>query len=253
MRFLLLIVLLALPAHAHDFWIDPVGEALSQPVKLHIRIGPAYTPNDEYPFNPLHIVKFWRIGPDGAETRFAGLTGQRPAARFTPKLQGYYTVGYQSVATQITLDAQTFEEYLHEERLMPVLEWRTRTGETAAPGKEEFARNAKTLIRVGAAKGGYDRMLGLPLELVLHSDPRVAGPLTFGLMRNGKPAVNAWVFAYAAAKATPIEGRTDAQGRVTLNLPTAGTWLLKSVHVERSAGPADWRTDWASLTFKVGP
>lgn len=246
-------LLLTLPAHAHDFWLEPSGEALNQPVELRIRIGPAYSPDEEYPYNPLHIVKFWRIGPDGKETRFAGFTGQRPAGRFTPKAAGIHTVGYQSAATQITLEAQKFEEYLHEEGLTTVLEWRKTKGESGAPGKEEFARNAKALIRIGDAKTGYDRVLGMPLELVLRSDPTQVGKLTFGLLRNNKPAANVRVAAYAAAKATPIEGRTDTQGRVVLDLPTPGVWLVKAVNAERTTGAADWRSDWASLVFKVGP
>ena len=250
---ILLLCLIASPALAHDFWIEPVGETLSQPVSLRIRIGPAYTPEDEYPYNPLHIVKFWRIGPDGAETRFAGFTGQRPAGSFTPKQPGYYTVGYQSAATQITLEAEKFEAYLQEEGLLNVLEWRKSKGESAAPGKEEFARNAKTLIRVGDAQVGFNRTLGMPLELVLRSDPRKAGPLTFELVRNDKPAANVRVAAYSAAKAKPIEARTDLQGKVTLDLPTPGIWLVKSVNAERTTGNSDWRSDWASLTFKVGP
>ncbi|MGK0361791.1 MAG: putative GH25 family protein [Bradymonadia bacterium] len=248
----LLLSLVATSALAHDFWIEPVGDALSQPVNVHIRIGPAYTPDDEYPFNPLHIVKFWRIAPDGVETRFAGFTGQRPAARFTPKQPGYYTIGYQSAVTQITLGPEKFEAYLREEGLTNVLAWRAAQGASAAPGKEAFARNAKALIRVGDAQTGFDQVLGMPLELVLHSDPMTVGTLTFALLRTGKPVVNARVAAYAGAKATPVEGRTDAQGRVTLDLPTPGMWLVKSVSAERTSGIANWRSEWASLTVKVG-
>lgn len=249
---ILLLSLVATSARAHDFWIEPVGDTLSQAVNVHLRIGPAYTPDDEYPFNPLHIVKFWRVGPDGAEARFAGFTGQRPAARFTPKQPGYYTVGYQSAVTQITVAPEKFGAYLRDEGLLTVLEWRAAQGESAAPGKEEFARNAKALIRVGDAKTGFDRALGMPLELVLHSNPMTAGMLTFALLRAGKPVVNARVAGYAGAKATPVEARTDAQGRVTLDLSTPGVWLVKSVRAQRSTGDADWRSEWASLTFKVG-
>jgi uncharacterized GH25 family protein len=244
---------LAAPAFAHDFWITPSSEVTGKPVELTLHIGPEYSGDETYPFNPLHIVRFERVGPDGTQKRFLGFTGQSPAGRFIPKQPGYYTVGYQSRGSQIVLDAAKFEEYLHEEKLEAVLAWRTANGQSKAPGKEQFFRNAKALLRVGVASSGYDRVMGMPLELVSRSDPARGGAMTFVLLLDGKPLPDTRIAAYAAPKAKPVEGRTNAQGEATLTLNTPGRWLIKAVHARKVEGAVDWRSDWASLTLRVGP
>ena len=49
-----------------------------------------------------------------------------------------------------------------------------------------------------------------------------------------------------------IRIRSDKSGRVTLNLPKNGVWMIKSVQmVPAPAGTdADWESMWASLTFE---
>jgi uncharacterized GH25 family protein len=52
-----------------------------------------------------------------------------------------------------------------------------------------------------------------------------------------------------------MTARTDANGRVRLNLPRSGMWMIKAVHMV-SAPPdsgADWESIWASLTFELHP
>ena len=60
----------------------------------------------------------------------------------------------------------------------------------------------------------------------------------------------------ARPKADPAadrRARTDAEGRVTLELDRPGPWLVTSVHMlaaPKETG-ADWESLWASLTFEV--
>lgn len=254
MRSLLLCCLLATPAIAHDFWLDATPGAVGEPVLVRLAIGPEFAVEDEYPYNPLHIVRFTRIGPDGAEARFAGFTGQQPAGRFIPRTPGLWVIGYQSAASQITLEAAKFEEYLREEGLTHVLEWRKAKGEQAAPGKEQFFRNAKALVQVGEGGGGaFDRALGMPFELVARTDPTLGGAVVFEALVNGKPAPNLRIMAFSAPHAKPVVAQTDPAGRATLHLDRAGRWLVKAVNAQRTTGSADWRSDWASLTFEVKP
>jgi uncharacterized GH25 family protein len=50
-----------------------------------------------------------------------------------------------------------------------------------------------------------------------------------------------------------VSARTDASGRVRLNLRQPGMWLVKAVHmVPAPAGAnAEWASYWASLTFEL--
>lgn len=252
----LLALLIALPVtgHAHDFWIEATPGAVGAPVNVRLKIGPEFTAEDEYPFNPLHIVKFERIGPKGQGARFAGFTGQAPAGRFIPRVPGLYVIAYQSGPSKVELDPKKFEEYLREEGLSNVLTWRAEKGEASRPGKEKFYRNAKAIVQIGEGGGGaFSRTFGMPFELVAKTDPTVGGRVIFQALVNDKPAPNLRVAAYSGPKAKPVEGRTDAKGEVALHLGEAGRWLVKSVNAQRASGDVDWRSDWASLTFEVKP
>ena len=59
----------------------------------------------------------------------------------------------------------------------------------------------------------------------------------------------------AADASLRLTARTDAQGAFSLDLPRAGVWLIKSVHMVRTSfwsfSDADWISLWASLTFEV--
>lgn len=249
----LLALLLATPASAHDFWIEAKGNAVGTPIPLRLKIGPAFNGAEEYPFNPLHIVRFVRVGPDGGQVRLVGFTGQKPAGRFTPRKPGRYVLAYQSAASQITLEPAKFTEYLNEEGLKNVLTWRATKGEARKDGREKFRRNAKAIVQAGPTlKAPVDRVIGMPFELVAQTDPIAGGAVVFQALVDGKPAADVRVAAYSAPDAKPVEGRTDAEGKVTLTLDKAGHWLVKSVHAKRVGdGNVDWLSDWASLTFEV--
>ena len=68
-----------------------------------------------------------------------------------------------------------------------------------------------------------------------------------------KPLEGVLVIAFTNDRPeTKLEARTDASGRVRLELPHSGIWLIKAVHMIRappSTTEADWESFWASLTF----
>jgi uncharacterized GH25 family protein len=118
------------------------------------------------------------------------------------------------------------------------------------------------LIRAGdgLTSEGYDRPVGLALELVPERDPfsppedRVAMRLLFA----GGPLEGALVVAtrkdadHADRTQVVTRLRTDRNGRVVLPIGR-GVWLIKAVHMVRATEPgADWESVWTSLTFRVG-
>ena len=121
-----------------------------------------------------------------------------------------------------------------------------------------FSRSVKSLIAAGGEGGeGFDRPLGLTLELVPEKDPRVTRPggaLPVQLLYEGKPLEGALVVAMRQDRPEEkVRGRTDGKGRVSLKLAAPGVWLVKAVHLV-SAPPdtgADWESIWTSLTFEM--
>jgi uncharacterized GH25 family protein len=111
---------------------------------------------------------------------------------------------------------------------------------------------------VGSDAGsGYDRVLGLRLELIPEKNPYTLAPgqdLPVRLLYGGAPLVGAKVAAVPKDQPSrQVAQRTDAQGRVRLRLERPGVWLVKAVHmIAAPAGSgADWESFWASLTFAL--
>ncbi|HEX5719080.1 MAG TPA: DUF4198 domain-containing protein, partial [Thermoanaerobaculia bacterium] len=101
---------------------------------------------------------------------------------------------------------------------------------------------------------GYDRELGLELELIPERDPYALKPgeaLPVRLLYRGKPLDGALVVAIAPPDAR-VSART-AGGRVSLALDRPGLWLIKAVHMipAPEGSGAEWESLWASLTFEL--
>jgi uncharacterized GH25 family protein len=249
---------LARVARAHDFWIEPSTwrPAAGALVSVGLRVGEGFQ-GDAVPRKNTRIERFVLVTSAG-ETAIVGLDGAEPAGSVRVPAEGIHVIGYRSKPAAITLEAAKFEAYLKEEGLDHVIAWRKEKGESERAGKEVYSRCAKAILAAGKApKEGFDRVLGFSLELVPVADPRLTAPgakCPVRLLHGGKPLAGVLVVAMRkGAPAARREARTDAEGRVSLPLDAAGTWLVKAVHMVRTpAGTeADWESLWASLTFEV--
>jgi uncharacterized GH25 family protein len=249
----------AAPLFAHDFWIEPTSfhPEVGSLVGLGLRVGQGFR-GDPVPLMPDKVVKFVAASPAGAETRVDGVPGRDPAGRARVTEPGYVIVGYRSSPSSLELPADKFEAYLKEEGLEKVSEARARRGDSEKPSKEIYSRCAKTLLDAGAAgTAGFDRVLGLRLELVAEKSPKkvaAPGPMPLRLLYEGKPLAGALVFALNRDEPEKrLSARTDGAGRVRFDLPRNGAWLVKAVHMipAPAQSGADWESLWASLTFEV--
>lgn len=255
----LLVAALAAPAvRAHDFWIEPstFTPARGQRVAVRLRVGQELR-GDPVPRDPSLLQRLVAAGPSG-EAPVPGVPNTDPAGVTAFQAAGLYTIVYDSGRSPVELEAAKFETYLREEGLEKISALRARRGRSAAAVKEVFSRCAKALVAVSGGGGsGWDRVFGQRLELVTEKNPYALAPggeLPVRLLYEGKPLAGALVVALqkdrAGAKAS---ARTDAKGRVRLELDRPGLWLIKAVHMvaaPRETG-ADWESFWASLTFEA--
>jgi len=254
----LLIVLLSIPARAHDFWIEPstFTPAPGQRVAVRLRVGQELR-GDPVPRELAELKRFVMVGP-GGEGPVPGLPNTDPAGFAAFESPGLYTVVYDSGRHPLELEAAKFAQYLSQEGLEKIAGLRARRGQTATGAKEVFSRCAKSLIAAGTGGGSqYDRPLGQRLELVPEKNPyamKGGGELPVRLLYEGKPLAGALVMALPKDRqASPVSARSDAKGRVRLQLDHPGFWLVKAVHMipaPPDAG-AEWESFWASLTFGV--
>lgn len=251
---------------AHDFWIEPATfrPARATLLEVRLRVGD-HGRGENLPRNEARIVRFELVDDTGAKP-VVGRDGQEIAGFARVADDGAAIVAYASNHAFVEIDATTFERYLREKGLDDVARTRERRGERLEPAKELYSRSAKALIAVGGSSDGiHDRELGLPLELIVESDPRQTATtgdakpeVVARLVFRGAPLPGALVTALrldgppADADAAPIAGRTDADGRVRLRLGPGGTWLLASVHMiaaSENARGASWESFWSSSTF----
>jgi uncharacterized GH25 family protein len=243
---------------AHDFWIEPssfhpeVGSELS----VSLRVGEHFR-GDPVPRDDQRIVRFVLSSPAG-ETSIEGLPATDPAGFVRVASPGFAVIGYRSSRTPILIEAEKFEKYLADEGLDGALGVRAARGERGKPGKEVYSRCAKALVAGdGSGQAGFDRVLGLTLEVVAGSSPmktQPGGKMSFRILHEGKPLAGALVKAIALEDPdNTLAARSDAKGRVTFVLARKGVWLVKTVHMvpAPSETRADWESLWASLTFEI--
>lgn len=248
----LLLLLAALPAAAHDFWIEP--STFKPPVgavfTAALRVGQNFL-GDPVP-RSSQLIESFVVRDAAGERPVVGMENRDPAGYVRVATPGAAIIGYRSRPYPLTLEAAKFEDYLRQEGLDTILALRARRGESAKPDKEIFSRCAKALVVSGDGKpSGYDQPLGFRLELIPETSP-FGDKARFRLLFEGKPLAGALVTALPQTGTAAIRARTDAQGRVEFAFPTLGVWLVKSVHMipAPSDSGADWESLWASFTFE---
>lgn len=253
-----LIGALAAPLQGHDFWIAPSAYRVAPEtaVTLRLMVGDRFR-GEALARDPRQLVRFAAVfaGDRDRERAIPGRPGSDPAGVVRLEEPGLTTIVYRSRGAIAELAPEAFAGYLEEEGLAPLL----ASPPPAHTVREHFSRCAKTLIAVGdaAERPGYDRPVGLDLELVPLADPyalAAGDTLPMRLLLRGAPAAGVRVAAlHHDRPETPVMAVTDDQGEVALALPRAGPWLIKAVWIEpAAAGDIDYRSLWASLTFTLG-
>ena len=246
---------------AHDFWIEPstFTPAVSTAVRVRLMVGDHFA-GEALPRNDGRIERFFAVGPDGAARDIAGRHGVDPAGVVRFDAPGLYILGYHGRPSAVNLDADKFESYLKEEGLDQISRERVIRGETAKPAREHFSRSVKTLIRAGASANvdGYDRAVGLPLEIIPEGNPFADGlqQLPVRLLFEGRPVEGVLLVVMRQAPTPGAKGevlstvRTNRDGRAVLPV-AAGVLLIKAVRMERATSgiDADWSSTWTSLTL----
>lgn len=257
----------ASPLAAHDFWLEPSSfkPAVDQRIDLQLVVGERFV-GELVTRKEERIVLFAAFDPAGKETRILGRDGKTPAGLWKPSVAGLHVIGYRGNATKIEIEAEKFEHYLAEEGLEHVIAERKARGETASKGLEAYARCPKSIVVARGASEptaselvGWDRVLGLPLEVVPLANPTTLSKdakFSVSVLYQGAPLANALVGLMPKSEpAREVRLRTDAAGRVEFTPLTGGVHLVRVVHMTRAKEGAahQWESQWASLSCELPP
>ncbi len=255
----------AVPAEAHDFWIQPssyrIEPQATVPITLQVGHGP-FRQRSPLPLN--RITRFEAVTPGGAVIDLRGnlhLGRSDDDGELQLREPGTYLVVLETDnRAQSHLPAIRFNDYLRAEGLTAALEQRVRSHRMEADGSENYSRRAKAIVQVGRQSAEpqtqVTRALGLPLEIVPDVSPyAVPKPSAFPVhvLFEGRPLEGALVkLTNLAHDAEPVETHlTDKYGRTSFAMPNSGTWLLNVIWSQPLPGTreTDFETIFSSLSF----
>ena len=255
----------AVPADAHDFWVQPgsyrIAPDATVPITLQVGHG-AFRQRSPLPLG--RIARFEAVTPGGMAVDLrSNLHLGRPTddGELQFREPGSYVVVLETDnRAQSHLPAIRFNDYLRAEGLTAALEQRERAHRMEADGSENYSRRAKAIVQVGSQSAGSQsqvtRALGLPLEIVPDVSPyAVPKPSVFPVhvLFDGRPLAGALVkLTNLEHDAEPVETHlTDKDGRTSFAMPGRGEWLVNVIWSQPlpSTRETDFETIFSSLSF----
>lgn len=259
----LLFAIVAGPAIAHEFWIEPRDYIVEAETKI---VGDLVNGQDfsggKQPYLSQRFVKFQTFA-QGRLADVPGRNGDSPALQMDPIGEGLHIFSYQS--TPATLDYETWEKFqtfIDHKKFGDIRPQHDARGLPESGFTEVYTRFSKTLVGVGNAAGA-DGFTGLETEIVALTNPYtddLSTGMTFQLFYNREPRANAAfeVFEKAPDYSVTISFyETDANGRVTIPVKSGHSYMADAVVLREpteklaSDTGAAWETLWANITWGV--
>lgn len=248
--------LMAGPLVAHEFWMEAKDYAPEpgQPVEVQLRVGQDFG-GSEYPFVKQRFKSF-TVTAGGKTQSYDGRAGDRPAYQDKEPVVGLQVLAYHSQPDTLKFTEarpDLLATYLTAEGLDFVLEKHRADGLPEIGISEKYTRNAKALVQVGRFKGGIDRAVGLPFEVVVQGSPYDGTTsVKVQLLWQGKAMPN-----YPINVFTKNDGvvqtrvQTDDRGMATVPFAAGSRVLLNSVFIKRLPEGSEhfYESWWASTTF----
>ena len=251
---------------AHEFWIVPATAppAPSSSVRFSLMVG------EQFQGDLVGVSRQQTSGLRHFTT--SGMRDLRPQLPTTPAADfavvlntpGTHLIAFESEANTISLSADSFHAYLHDEGLDFIKTQREAAGKAKQPGRERYRRYVKTLVSMAEAGGAngedttHAKQIGQRLELLPLNNPLLLAPgdrLRVRVDFEGKPLAGALLKAWHrhSGQTVIVRATTAADGVATVNLPYAGAWMVSVVHMVAANGVKniDWDSMWGNLSFVV--
>ncbi|CAN5718293.1 DUF4198 domain-containing protein [soil metagenome] len=255
-------ILLAAPAPAHEYWLEPEVFQLDPETRLEARgfVGETLE-GDElgyYPQSTVHLDL--TLGDETVP--LTGEVGQLPVVDTDLLGSGLHILRFQSANYEVSYPTfEKFDEFLREWNLEWARDEHVSNDFPRADIREVYFRYAKALVASGEGEGD-DRALGMPFELVALTNP-YAEPapeqIEIELRFQGEPLADGRVkHFYRAPDGTVEKTRLRTNGVGRLSVPAGpGFHLINAVYLDLASQRmqmllgASWQSLWASLTYGI--
>ena len=174
---------------------------------------------------------------------------------------GTYVAGVSTLARNLEMTAEAFNEYLAHEGLESIITEREQEGSMTSGANEKYSKHVKSLLQIDEKRTGhYKTAMGYPIEFIPLSNPfdATAGDdISFQLLREGKPLPGqtvhySTIIPGVDAHENENSTRTDKNGICTIRPKTAGKWYVATIHMTKSKEEdIDYESNWATLTFAI--
>ncbi|OPX20852.1 MAG: hypothetical protein BZ151_01680 [Desulfobacca sp. 4484_104] len=243
---LALTLILPISSQAHMIWLltDQDVVQVKQPVKIEIGWGHKFPKDEEIKAERLGAVK--AVGPEGREVALKKISSSQ--YELVPPATGVYLISAQLVPGFATRTPQG-------------MKMQSKKGVPDANYCFRFDMAAKTLVNVGNAQPGAERLVQSSLEIVPLKNPvavKVGDTLPVRVMFQGKPQAGVKVEYTHENWADPQKplatlGQTNDQGEIQVKVDQPGQWLLLASHKTPYAEPEECDDNFyrATLTWRV--
>lgn len=258
----LMVFFCAAPTSAHEFWLQaqPFNPPANSGSELSIHVG-EYFEGEQLPFTSAYIVRLRQYACGKEQDLISQVPAGVAVGQFKLQLNcaGTHLIALDSHPSLITLPADKFSAYLHDEGLDDIIKRREAMGDAAKPGRERFRRTIKTLVAINATnKASVSTQTAQRLQIVPAPGALTQAPgatMRFQVLYEGKPLANRLVKAWYKrdGQTLLIRARSGSGGQVAFNFPYAGFWMLSVVHMVAATetAEADWDSFWGNLTFDL--
>ena len=263
------------PLFAHEFWLSPVAtpHKVGGTASLTLQVGEFFE-GELVGFSLAQTTTLRQYSAAGSKDLRPGLPADTalPALLLPLATGGTQLVAFENQPSRITLSADRFHAYLHDEGLDAIKARREAAGVAEQPARERYRRYVKTLFRVAPAGGAgkasarptvdvtYATRTGQRLEIMPLADPLLLTPgaaLGVRVLFEDKPLAGALLKAWhkRTGQTLVIRALSSANGTASFDLPYAGPWMISVVHMIPATGEkdVDWDSLWGNLTFVMPP
>lgn len=243
---------------AHEYWIAPSKYIVrqSEPFSFNCYAGEDFKPEiwAKRKERTLSVTRFHLSNKTDITPSFIATdTVQIPMSLKEP---GNYLFALRSKPSYIELEAKAFNEYLKEDGMLNILDYRVANKLDGKRSREYYQRCAKSLVQVaGKNDETYKLNTGMALEIIPQTNPYESkGQLEVYFEFKGKPLANYQVRTWCK-KDGKLQSKafykTNDKGFAILPISEAGEWMISLVKMElfTANDKADYESFWGSYTF----
>lgn len=239
------------PATAHDTWFDPRADG------LYLGTGDHF-PKQEFTLEAVALSRHACRGADGRDTPLRPLLQTGTALKLAAAPPGAQGCWVQLLPFEVQIAPEVVPIYFNDIQADATVRqaWAEQQSR-GLPWNERYVKHARIHLR-GTPAAAPEMELDALIELGDNASApftlRVGDELGFRVWREGRPLAGMPVQFRSDLTPIGIWRRTDADGRVRIRLPLAGSWMLRGTDLHQADRERGlWRSRFITLTFEVAP